>query len=119
MPRIRVKKLKMSCTKTGSNPNMEPGWKADHWRCTLTNAQTKKKMSFVYSKGHGHKGKTPSMSEVLETLKLDAQGIEYARGYQDWASEYGMDPGWARTKKIYNATKRQSDAYQRVVGPVK
>jgi hypothetical protein len=119
MPKLKTRKLKLSCSPTTSNPNMEPGWKAHHWRCTLSNTQTKRKMSFVYSKGYGHKGKPPSTTEVLENLKLDAQGIQYSRGFEDWASEYGMDPGWARTKKIYNATKRQTAAYERVVGPVK
>jgi len=118
MPKVTTKKLRLMCSRTDHNPNMEDSWRADHWACKLRNVQTKKQMSFVYSKGSGHHGKKPSLNEVVESMKMDAGGLEYSDGFEDWASEYGYDPydDKRKARQTYNAVKRQTTGFKRVLG---
>lgn len=58
----------------------------------------------------------PTAAVVLEALLMDAAGIENARGFEDWATEYGYDPDSRKAEHIYNAATRQTEGLKRLLG---
>ena len=93
--------IKFSYTYSGHNPNMNDA-SMDHWRCRLRNDG--KSMTVYFSKGSGHNGAAPTLEEVLETLASDASGVDNARDFEDWCSEYGYDTDSRTAERTYNAT---------------
>lgn len=111
----KVSATKLTCKRVSKNPHMhDDKWPADHWRCTMS--RRGKRMSVFFSKGHGHHGKPPTSSEIIESLALDASGYENARGYDDWASEYGYDTDSRRAHRTYNAVKSEASRLRRFLG---
>jgi hypothetical protein len=72
--------------------------------------------SLVFSKGSGHNGEAPTVAEVLDCLASDAAGIENARDFEDWCSEYGYDTDSRKNARAYRACKRQAIALNRIMG---
>lgn len=80
------------------NPNM-PGAEGDHWRVKL--ARGGRSMTLVFTKGHGHDGKRPTVHEVIECLRADASSVEGADGFEEWARDLGMSSDLRDAEKSY------------------
>jgi hypothetical protein len=61
-----------------------------------------------FSKGIGHKGKRPTVSEVLDCIASDASGYENSNSFEDWADDYGYDADSRRAETIYHNVKTVS-----------
>jgi hypothetical protein len=106
---------KLSCRRVSRNPHMtDEKWQADHWSCTLS--RKGKRMRVVFSKGKGHHGKEPTTGEIIESLAMDASGYEGARGFEDWAADYGYDVGSIRARRTFKAVQSEARRLRRFLG---
>jgi hypothetical protein len=112
---IKGAAIQMTVERTGKNPHMADSEKMDHWRITLKCGNDK--MRLYFSKGYGHKGAEPRLEEVLDCLASDACGIDNARNFKEWASEYGYSTDNRKAEKTYNTCKTQRDELERLLGP--
>lgn len=55
----------------------------------------------------------PTAADVIECLASDAAGYDAARGFEDWAREYGYDPDSRRAERTYRAVARQARRLER------
>ena len=96
------------CNKIHQSPYMTD-FKGDHWEIVL-HMPGKGINEFVtyFSKGIGHKGKRPTVPEVLDCIASDAAGYENSKSFEDWAMDYGYDTGLRKAEKIYCLVKRES-----------
>jgi hypothetical protein len=112
---------------TDHNPLMEgEGIRMDHWKVTLERGSrsvvrsvddiTPRRMTLTFSKGLGHHGAEPTAEEVLDCLASDASGIENARDFEDFCSEYGYDTDSRKAEKIYKDTKHQTERLRKFLG---
>ena len=104
MHAVRMKE----CNKIHQSPYM-PDFKGDHWEVIL-HRPGKGVSEFVtyFSKGIGHKGKKPTVSEVLDCIASDAAGYENSKNFENWATDYGYDPDSRRAETIYHNVKAVS-----------
>ena len=104
MHAVRMKE----CNKIHQSPYMTD-FKGDHWEIVL-HMPGKGINEFVtyFSKGIGHKGKRPTVSEVLDCIASDASGYENSNNFEDWATDYGYDPDSRRAETIYHNVKAVS-----------
>ena len=58
----------------------------------------------------------PDAASVLECLCSDAAGIENARGFEDWAAEYGYDTDSREAEATFRACQRQTERLRRFLG---
>lgn len=96
------------------NPNMEDDeWRADHYKLVLR--RKGKQMTVYFSMGVAL-CREPELAEVLSTLALDSADVENARGFEDWASEYGYDTGSRKAVRLYDMCKRQAARLETFLG---
>lgn len=73
-----------------------PDWKnADHWEVVLHitgKGLYEPELITYYSMGIGHKGKKPTMQQVLDCVASDAAGYEDSGSFEEWAMNYGYNP---------------------------
>ena len=105
--------IKFSYATIDHNPNMDDS-SMDHWRCRLRNDG--KSMTVYFSKGSGHNGAAPTLDEVLETLASDSAGVDNARDFEDWCSEYGYDTDSRKAERTYKAIEKQAIALRNLLG---
>lgn len=113
-----------SCEHIAKNPLMEgDDWSrtADHWKLimmTLPKGASGKRrtMTTYFSKGSGHHGKEPTITEVLSAMSLDSSGYENARSFEDWAGDYGYDTDSRKAHRIYAAVGKQAKALKKFLG---
>jgi hypothetical protein len=98
------------------NPHMEDSDRMDNWRVRLRSRNTGRTMRLYYSKGVGHNGAKPETDEVLDCLAMDASGIDNARGFEDWCSEYGYDTDSRSAEKTYKVCIRQAERLRGFLG---
>jgi len=113
---IRKHRLRMESELTDRNPHMEDDeWarRATHWKCVIKRGRTKMTVFFSQGPAIVHE---PSIEEVLDSLASDAAGYLNARGFEDWASEYGYDPDSRRAEAIWKAVGKQVADLQRLLG---
>lgn len=58
----------------------------------------------------------PTAKDVLECLFLDAAGFDNARGFEDWAAEYGYSDDSREAERVYRAVKSQTNKLARLFG---
>jgi len=87
---------------------------ASHWRVTLSRP-------YVVDGNNGcarmvtefHQGSThtepPTVEDVMSCLLLDASGVDQARDFEDWASDYGYDTDSRKAEKIYNDCRESAE----------
>jgi hypothetical protein len=80
--------FKFTASRISSRPDGITDWGvgARHWRITIT--RDGRQMRVYFSQGSAHTA-PPTLDDVLDCLASDAAGIENARGFDDWCSEYG------------------------------
>lgn len=86
---------------------------ARHFKCRIT--QGRRGFTLYFSQGSGHT-EPPTIEQVLDCLASDASGYENARGFDDWAREYGYSTDSRSAEKIFKTVKRQSEQLKRTVG---
>lgn len=97
-------------------PSSRPGWEWDatHWRCTLRVGV--ERMRVTFSQGSGHKGRPPSIKNVLDCILSDAGSVENAGDFYGWCIEAGYDSDSLSDRAIYARCKRQTAAIKRLLG---
>ncbi len=92
-----------------NNPNMESDkeWNrgASHWKITLHCRGHQ--MTTYFSQGSAHT-KEPTAADLLDCLALDSSGIDNARSFEDWCSEYGYDTDSRKAEKTFKVCERQA-----------
>lgn len=107
--------LSMTVTATDHNSHMDDtSQRMDHWRCTIRAGRSR--MSLVFSMGSGHHGKEPELAEVLGCLAGEASGVENARDFADWCSEYGYGEDSRKAERTYRACYKQAARLRSVLG---
>jgi len=100
------------------NPHMATdNWQANHYKVTLrARIGGKRKQYTVYfSQGYGiHHD--PQCEDILDCLASDAQGVECARDFEDWASEYGYDTDSRKAEQTFKACQREADKLRKFLG---
>lgn len=107
---IEIHAVRMKeCNKIHQNPYMTD-FKGDNWEVVLHRPGKGNDNEFVtyFSKGIGHKGKRPTVPEVLDCIASDAAGYENSKNFEDWAIESGCDIGSRRAETIYHNVKAAS-----------
>lgn len=117
-----IKDLGLTATaaRVDKNPNMTSETPMDHWRVVLKykdGGLVPLKMTVYFSMGTGHKGKAPEAADVLDCLASDAAGVENARSFEEWASEYGYDTDSRKAHKTYTLCKREAERLLKFLGP--
>ena len=97
-----------------SNPNMLDSENMDHWKCVLRHGN--RSMTVYFSQGYGHNGKAPKTASVLDCLASDAAGVDNARDFADWCSEYGYDTDSRKAEKIFKTCEHQAKRLRSFLG---
>lgn len=110
-----VKRYEIMCenARVDANPAM-PDFVGDHWRVKLARTGSPITMALVYSKGRGHKGAPPTVQEVLECLRADADGADAE--FETWADNFGLDTDSRQAERSYRATCRQTARLRKFLG---
>jgi len=95
------------------NPSMPDSDNMNHYRVTLHRGR--KQLTTPFSQGYGITG-DPTAESVLECLVMDAQGIENARDFADWAGEYGYNTDSRAAEKSFRLTLRQANKLRAFLG---
>jgi hypothetical protein len=111
------------------------GWEHDAWKCVLIRRETevysfrnergdlvnghkdtRRQMTVNYRMGTGHHGAAPRLIDVLDSIASDAAGVEDARDFETWASDYGYDPDSRKAERIYRACQRETTRLKKFLG---
>jgi hypothetical protein len=109
---ITMHGITMRADYADTNPNM-PDPNMNHYKCLFRSHG--RQMTVAFSTGSGWH-RDPEASDVLECLASDAAGIENARSFEDWASEYGYDEDSRTAERIYKACERAATKLHRFLG---
>lgn len=110
---IERNRIKINSEWADENKNA-PDWKdANHYKVTLR--MGKKQLTTYFSQGYAISGE-PKADDVLDCMASDAAGIENARSFEDWASEYGYDTDSRKAEKIYNVCVTQAEKLKAFLG---
>lgn len=63
-----------------------------------------------------HSLPVPLLRDILYGLLMDAQGVNDANGFEDWASNYGYDTDSRKVEATYEACKRTASDLNRLLG---
>jgi hypothetical protein len=113
---IQAQNITLQTQYADRNPNMESSeWSnnASHFKCLLSS--NGKRLTTFFSMGSAHTG-GPTLNDVLGSLAMDAAGIENARDFQDWASEYGYDTDSRKAERTFKACQRISKKLHQFLG---
>lgn len=111
---IERARLSMTCTRIDARPDRSDDWDASarHFRITITGIGGSMRVHF--SQGSAHT-EDPTLADVLDCIASDSAGIENARGFDDWCSEYGYDTDSRKAARTFAACERQARALLRVL----
>lgn len=81
---------------------------ATHWQCRFTRVVDRQRRTFVtpFTMGSAHTS-PPIAGQVLHCLAMDCAGYENARGFEDWASDYGYEEDSRKAETIYRTIGEQ------------
>lgn len=116
---IKANRITMRAEWADDNPHMTAARDMDHWKCTIVRRDddgTRAQMTVYFSQGYGRNGKEPRVCDVLNCLASDASGVENARGFMDWACEYGYDIDSRAAERTYRTVQRQAQKLRRFMG---
>ncbi len=101
---MNTQEIKFSATKCSFHPEAS---EKDEWKRSSTKWLTRiNGYEFEYYMGSGHKGKTPTLDDVLYSLLGDFQALEMT--HKEFCNEFGYDPDSIKGLEIYNACKQNS-----------
>jgi len=96
-------------------PKIDSDWdaSASHYVVTLRKAGRRLTVHWHQGSGISH---DPRLDDVLDSLASDASGVENARDFEDWASDYGYDTDSRKAEDIYRAVVKQTAGLKRLLG---
>ena len=108
--------LEMSVFPVKRNPHMAVQMPRN-FDCTITMVGRghREPMTVYFSQGSAHK-KNPTLAEVLDCLASEASGVDNARSFEDWASEYGYDTDSRKAERTYQICKKQAQELKALLG---
>lgn len=113
---IAEHQLEMSIRAVKRNPNMQEQMPRNFECCiTQVGRGNSTEMVVYFSQGSAHK-KPPTLAEVLDCLASDASGVDNARSFEDWASEYGYDLDSRKAERTYQICKKQAQDLKALLG---
>lgn len=113
---ITEQQLEMSVLPVRRNPHMDVQMPRN-FDCTITmvGRGNHEPMTVYFSQGSAHK-KNPTLAEVLDCLASEASGVDNARSFEDWASEYGYDLDSRKAERAYQICKKQAQELKALLG---
>src|SRR5216684_6944674 len=108
--------VRMSCDWAATNPNIdERDWAQGtlHYRCVLR--MDRKRLTTYFSQGPAISGE-PTTADVLNCLASDACGLENARDFDDWCSDYGYASDSRQAAKIFKVIGNQAKQLRQFAG---
>jgi len=89
----------------------------NHYTVTLTRREDgkTKRMTVPFFQGYGIEH-DPRAEDVLDCLASDAAGVENARSFEDWCSEYGYDTDSRTAERIYKACEKLAEKLKNFMG---
>jgi len=114
---IKANQITIASSEVHANPNMADGdkWQANHYSITLRRMSRADTLSTFFSKGVGLKG-SPTAAEVLDCLASDAQSVDSARDFEEWAYEFGYDTDSRKAEQVYNSCVKGQKELRRFLG---
>jgi hypothetical protein len=114
---ITEQQLVMSVRPVKRNPHMQGEQMPRNFECTIEfeGKGYHEPMTVYFSQGYAHK-KNPTLAEVLDCLASDASGVDNARSFEDWASEYGYDTNSRKAEKTYRICQVQAEDLRNLLG---
>jgi len=110
---VKENKIRINVEYADTNKNA-PDWKnANHYKVTLKKGN--KQLSTYFSQGYGIT-EEPTAEDVLNCLGSDSAGIENARSFEDWASEYGYDTDSRKAERLFHICEKQADKLKNFLG---
>lgn len=77
-----------------------------HYACTLN--YMGRSMAVEFSMGSAHRN-PPTVSDLLQCMASDSSSYDNTRNFEEWASEFGVDPDSRDGERTYNLIKKQRD----------
>ncbi len=105
--------VRMTVEYADSNPHMANSETMNHFKCTLKRGR--RQLSLIFSQGFGIHGE-PTAADVLDCLASDANGLDNAGSFEEWANEFGYDTDSRKAERAYHAIERQASALQSLLG---
>ena len=114
---IEKQQLVMSVRAVRRNPHMSGDQLPRNFECTIEfeGRGYHEPLTVYFSQGSAHK-KSPTLAEVLDCLASDASGVDNARSFEDWASEYGYDLDSRKAERTYQICKKQAQDLKALLG---
>jgi hypothetical protein len=95
----------------------EDGWWNHTYALKLLNADLGTEMTLPWKTGLGITEDPDERPEkILDCLIGDAWGYENARGFEDWAGEYGYDPDSRKAESTWKAVGELAQALAQFLG---
>lgn len=113
---IKKHRLRMESDLTDRNPNMDDdNWsrQATHWKCVIKRGRAT--MTVHFSQGPAV-AREPELDDVLDSLASDSASYLNARGFEDWAGEYGYDTDSRKAERTFSAVGKQVADLRRLLG---
>jgi len=104
---------------TDTNPSMDASHPMDHYLIGIyirPEGEDQRLFTLYYSKGVGHEGTPPEITEVLNCLQLDAAILDQASDFEDWAAGLGYDPDSRAAERIYSGCIEQTTRFKEFLG---
>ena len=113
---IVEQQLVMDVRSVRRNPHMQEQ-RPRNFECTINfeGRGYHEPLTVYFSQGSAHK-KPPTLAEVLDRLASDAAGVDNAKDFEDWASEYGYDTDSRKAECLYNICRAQAQDLKRLLG---
>ncbi len=105
--------LRMTIRKVKANPNISN--MPRNFSCTIIGRNDNGYMKVPFSQGAAHTT-DPTLEDVLDCLASDSSGVENAKGFEDWASEYGYDTDSRKAENIYKTCVEQAKQLKNLLG---
>lgn len=86
---------------------------ASHWKLMLK--LRGKRLPTYFSQGAAHT-EPPEIQDLLQSLALDAAGVENNPTFEEWAREYGYDEDSRKAEKSYNLTRKIAASLRKFLG---
>ena len=114
---ITEQQLVMSVRSVKRNPHMQGEQMPRNFECTIEfeGRGYHEPLTVYFSQGSAHK-KPPTLADVLDCLASDASGVDNARSFEDWASEYGYDTDSRKAERTYHICEKQAQDLKALLG---
>jgi hypothetical protein len=111
---VAVNRITMTAQRVSANPNMQSDTRMDHWKVQFS--MGRKRMTAYFSMGLGHNGRMPEAEDVLDCLASDSASVDNARGFEDWASDFGYDTDSRTAEKTFKACEHAATRLSNFLG---